>query len=91
MKNKKYRVYLSKEQRKELENITKRGKQSATIIKRANILLNLDENNGRVQSQEEIAKQLCTTAAVLAAPLCFTRLVILATPLQRYTSKIILL
>jgi transposase len=65
VKSKKYRVYLSKEQRNKLENITKRGKQSATIIKRANILLNLDENNGHVQSQEEIAKQLCTTTATI--------------------------
>lgn len=65
MKNKKYKVYLSKKQRRELEEITKRGKHSATTIKRANILLNLDENNGVVQKQEDIAKQLCTTTATI--------------------------
>ncbi len=65
MKSKKYKVHLSKEQRDKLENITKRGKQSATIIKRVNILLNLDENNGPVQSQEEIAKQFCTSTGTI--------------------------
>jgi transposase len=65
MKNKKYRVYLNKEQRKELEEITKRGKYPAKTIKRANILLNLDENNGVVQKQEDIAKQLCTTTVTI--------------------------
>lgn len=35
MKQKKYRVYLEAAQRKELETMTKGGKQSATTIKRA--------------------------------------------------------
>lgn len=65
MKTKKYRVYLTKEQRKELEEITKRGRHSAETIKRANILLNLDENNGIVQKQADIAKQLCTTTVTI--------------------------
>ena len=65
MKTKKYKVYLSKKQRKELEKITKQGKHSASTIKRANILLNLDENNGIVQKQEDIAKQLCTTTVTI--------------------------
>ncbi|GAB6086770.1 hypothetical protein JCM11672_20420 [Alkaliphilus crotonatoxidans] len=52
MKTKKYKVFLSQEQRSELEEITKRGKHSAETIKRANILLNLDENHGAVQQQD---------------------------------------
>jgi transposase len=65
VKTKKYKVYLSQEQRSELEGITKRGKHSAETIKRANILLNLDENNGPVLKQEEIARQLCVTTATI--------------------------
>lgn len=65
MKTKKYKVYLSEEQQKELEEITKRGKHPATIVKRAYILLNLNENNGTVQNQEEIAKRLSTTPATI--------------------------
>ncbi|WP_459765073.1 hypothetical protein [Alkaliphilus crotonatoxidans] len=45
-------MFLSQEQRSELEEITKRGKHSAETIKRANILLNLDENHGAVQQQD---------------------------------------
>jgi len=48
MKPKKYKVNLNAEQRKELEGITKRGKHSAATIKRANMLLALDENGGVV-------------------------------------------
>jgi len=58
MRTKKYKVYLNPEQRKELEEIVNRGKHTATIVKRANILLSLDENNGMVLKQEEIAKVL---------------------------------
>lgn len=65
MRTKKYKVYLSKEQRNEIEEITRRGKYSAATVKRANILLNLDENNGIVQKQEEIAKQLCTSTVTI--------------------------
>ena len=65
MKTKKYKVYLSEEQQKELEEITKRGKHSAAVIKRANILLNLNENSRVVQKQDEIAKQLNTTTATI--------------------------
>lgn len=65
MKNKKYKVYLSKSQRKELEEITKRGKHTAATVKRANILLNLDENNGIVQNQEDIAKLLSTSTVTI--------------------------
>lgn len=65
MKTKKYKVYLNEEQQKELEEITKRGKHPASIVKRAYILLNLNENNGTVQNQEEIAKRLSTTTATI--------------------------
>jgi len=65
MKPKKYRVYLSESQRKELENITKRGKHSAAAIKRANILLNLDENAGGVEKQEIIAVRLHTSTVTI--------------------------
>ena len=65
MKNKKYKVYLKKKQRRELEEITKHGKHSAETVKRANILLNLDENNSIVQKQEDIARQLSTTTTTI--------------------------
>jgi len=65
MKPKKYQIYLSEEQRKELEGITKRGKHSAATIKRANILLDLDENTGKVGKQEEIAEHFKTTTVTI--------------------------
>jgi transposase len=65
MRTKKYKVYLSEEQRKELKCLTKREKCSAATIKRANILLNLDENKGNVGRQDEIAAQLNTTSVTI--------------------------
>jgi transposase len=65
MKPKKYKVYLTEAQRGELEGITKRGKHSATTIKRANILLELDENTGSVAKQEEIARAFKTTTVTV--------------------------
>jgi transposase len=65
MRTKKYRVVLTKEERQELEGITKRGKHTASKIRRANILLNLDETNGPVKQQSEIAAQLNTTTATI--------------------------
>jgi hypothetical protein len=65
MKPKKYRVYLDAAERKKLEGITKRGKHSAETIRRANILLDLDENAGKVGTQEEIAKASRTTTATV--------------------------
>jgi len=58
MRTKKHKVYLKPDQRKELEKIVSRGKHTATIVKRANILLCLDENTGPVMKQDEIAKVL---------------------------------
>jgi transposase len=65
MKDKKYKVCLTDTERKEVEQITRRGKHSAAMVKRANILLNLDENKGPVKQQSEIAVQLCTTTATI--------------------------
>jgi transposase len=65
MKRKKYPVYLSAEEREELEGIIKKGKHSAATIRRANILLDLDENNGNVGKQEEIAKRFKTSTATI--------------------------
>jgi len=55
MRTKKNKVYLTEEERNRLEKLTKAGKTSAGIIKRANILLALDETNGKVKTQAEIA------------------------------------
>ena len=56
MKPKKYGVYLTGAERKELEKIVNQSKHTATVTKRANVLLNLDENQGRVLKQEEIGR-----------------------------------
>ena len=65
MRPKKYKVSLSEEERKKLEGITRRGKHPATTIKRANILLSLDENHGTVSKQSEIAERLHTTTTTI--------------------------
>ncbi len=65
MKTKKYPIYLSAAERKELAGIIKRGKHSAATIKRANILLDLDENTGQVGTQEEIAKRFKTSTVTI--------------------------
>jgi len=65
MKPKKYKVYLSESERSHLEAMTKRGKHSAGALKRANILLRLDENQGQVDSQDIIARQLHTSTATI--------------------------
>lgn len=67
MRTKKYKVALTVAERKELKRITSRGKHSATTVKRANILLNLDENNGQVKEQTEIAALLSTSTATIYA------------------------
>lgn len=56
MRTKENKVYLSEEERGILKKLTSYGTASATIIKRANILLSLDENSGKVKTQEEIAE-----------------------------------
>jgi len=54
---KKYHVQLTIEQRKQLKEMLSRGKTSARLMKRANILLALDENSTELRlPQREIAK-----------------------------------
>lgn len=65
MKPKKYKVFLNPYHRTELEGIIKRGKHSATTIKRANILLDLDETMGNVGKQEEIAARFKTSTSTV--------------------------
>lgn len=65
MKPKKYRVKLSEVERNELRALTRKGKHSAAMVKRANILLSLDESCGEVRKQMEIAQQLSTTPATI--------------------------
>ncbi|MCL2702854.1 MAG: hypothetical protein FWE91_04520 [Defluviitaleaceae bacterium] len=70
MKPKKYKVNLSTAERNEAEAIIKRGKHSASTTKRANILLNLDENGGKAGSQEEIAKHLTIKSITFSDWIC---------------------
>lgn len=65
IKPKKYAVQLKTDERKFLEEMTKRGNHPAAIIKRANILLNLDENHGSVKQQSEITEQLSASIATI--------------------------
>ena len=65
MRPKKYQVYLSTADRQELERLTKRVRHSAATIKRANILLDLDENTGAVGKQEEIAGRFQTSTVTI--------------------------
>lgn len=48
MRSKKRKVYLKADERKKLKDIANKGIHSAKIIKRANILLMLDETQGKV-------------------------------------------
>lgn len=65
MRTKKYKIHLAKDERKKLLDIANKGKHSAKIIKRANILLSLDENQGKVASQEEIAARFNATTTLV--------------------------
>ena len=73
MRTKENKVYLSKEQRSELQNIVTNGKHPAKKIRRANVILLLDENNPPVRKQVEIA-ELChtteTTIRIIARQFC---------------------
>lgn len=63
---KKYRVTLTKTEIEFLEEITRRGKRSAQIIRNSYILLNCNEaDNGRKQKDEDIAKLLGVTVRTL--------------------------
>ena len=61
MRTKSNKIYLTKEQRGELQEIVTNGKHPAKKIRRANILLLLDENRSPVKKQKEIA-ELCHTS-----------------------------
>jgi transposase len=65
MRTKKWKVNLSTSERKKLKDIANRGTHPAKIIRRANILLALDETQGKVATQEEIAKRFCTTTTLI--------------------------
>ena len=65
MKSKKYKVYLTEAERTELEGVINRGKHTAATVKRANILLRLNENRGSVDHQAVIAEQLFTTTTTI--------------------------
>ena len=61
-----YRVTLTDPEIKFLEEITKKGKRSARIIRNAYILLNTNEGeNGKKQKDEDIAKLLGITTRTL--------------------------
>jgi transposase len=66
MKPKGAKVYLSEEQNAELKAVVTRGKHAARKIRRANILLLLDENHGPVKTQLEIAERCHTTVFTVA-------------------------
>lgn len=65
MKPKKYKVYLDSEQRSIVKKIVNEGRHTATIVKRANILLSLDENRGPVLKQEEISRVLSVSTVTI--------------------------
>ena len=56
MRPKKWKVNLNTVERKKLKEIANKGTHAAKIIRRANILLALDETQGKVGTQEEVAK-----------------------------------
>lgn len=59
---KKYRVTLTEEEREELEEITRKGKRNARMIRTANVLLNTNENEPeRLQKDGDIAVMLGMT------------------------------
>ena len=63
MRTKKYKVYLTESERKQLLKIVRNGKSPASKITKANLLLCLDENTGPVGKQSEIA-EICHVSTV---------------------------
>ena len=63
----KYHVYLSKENRQELERLTRSGESSARTQTRARILLLTDENQKKKKRTEEIASILMCSLPTLTA------------------------
>jgi len=56
MRKKQYVVKLTEDERKKLLKIVKSGKDSAGKIARANVLLHLDESQGKAPYRSEVAK-----------------------------------
>lgn len=65
MRTKKWKVTLSRMEREKLKDIANKGIHSAKIIRRANILMALDQTKGKVATQKEIAKMFCTTTTLV--------------------------
>ncbi|MFV0400840.1 MAG: hypothetical protein ACK5LX_09530, partial [Oscillospiraceae bacterium] len=65
MRAKKWKVNLSSSEQIRLLGIVNKGNCSAKIIKRANILLALDEKQGKVATQEEIADRFNATTTLV--------------------------
>jgi transposase len=65
MRGKKYKVYLTESERKQLLKTVRNGKNPASKITKANILLCLDENAGPVGTQAEIAKACHVSTATV--------------------------
>lgn len=54
-------IILSPDERKELLDVVKKGKSSATVIRRANVILMSDSSEGEKKTEEEIASSLNIT------------------------------
>lgn len=65
MKTKKNKVYLPKTERQVLKELINTGRESARIIRKANILLSLDETTGKVKTQAEIAEMYHCNPALI--------------------------
>jgi len=63
MRQKKYKVWLTEEERKALTKLTRTGKHPAQMISRAKVLLELDESQPVVPEQTEIAAK-CNVSTV---------------------------
>src|SRR3954467_8777565 len=77
----KYHIYLTRQEREELEAMVSKGKRKATYIRTANVLLASDEANGRqsatfigeayhlsTKSVERIRRQFCERGMDLFLP-----------------------
>lgn len=51
-------IVLSSDEKKELKDIVKKGKSSAALIRRANVILMSDSSEGEKKTEEEIASSL---------------------------------
>lgn len=58
MRKSKYPVKLTEEEKSYARGVVKAGKKSARVIRRANMLLMMDENGQPTMKREEIAKTL---------------------------------